>query len=144
MAILQRFIRTALNLRNKVALLMKEIRLEFYLNTSPAVLFSRISTPSGLAEWFADNVKVEGKIFTFIWGDTEQKARIMTIIPNDSIRFRWMDMEPDYEFGFNIMQDELTGDVALVVTDHTDDDDAEDARNLWSSQVAKLKQMIGS
>jgi len=123
---------------------MKEIRLEFFLKTSPSVLFSRISTPSGLAEWFADNVKVEGKIFTFIWGDTEQEAEIRNMINNESIGFRWLDLEPGYEFGFNIIQDELTGDVALVVTDHVDDDDVEDTRNLWCSQVAKLKQMIGS
>ena len=123
---------------------MIEIRLEFFLKTSPAVLFSRISTASGLAEWFADNVKVDGKIFTFIWGGTEQQALILAMIPNESIRFRWMDMEPTYEFGFNIIQDELTGDVALVVTDNTDDDDVEDNSNLWCSQVAKLKHMIGS
>lgn len=123
---------------------MKEIRLEFYLKTSPAVLFSRISTPSGLAEWFADNVKVEGKVFTFFWGFTEQHAEVLTMVPNDSISFRWLDMEPGYEFGFNIIQDELTGDVALIVTDNIDEDDAEDTRILWSSQVSKLKQMIGS
>jgi uncharacterized protein YndB with AHSA1/START domain len=123
---------------------MKEIRLEFFLKTSPAVLFSRISTPSGLAEWFADNVKESGKIFTFIWGSSEQKAVILTMVPNESITFRWLDMEPGSEFGFNIQQDELTGDVALIVTDNIDEDDVEDTRNLWSSQVAKLKQMIGS
>ncbi|HEY3389452.1 MAG TPA: START-like domain-containing protein [Prolixibacteraceae bacterium] len=123
---------------------MKEIRLEFFLKTSPTVLFSRISTPSGLAEWFADNVKEEGKIFTFIWGNTEQKAIILTMIPNESISFRWLDMEPGYEFGFNILQDELTGDVALIVNDNIDEDDVEDTRNLWGSQVAKLKQTIGS
>ena len=123
---------------------MKEISLEFFLKTSPAVLFSRISTPSGLSEWFADNAKQEGKIFTFYWGDTEQKAEITTLIPNDSISFRWLNMEPDYGFGFNIIQDELTGDVALLVTDNIDDDEVEDIKNLWSSQVAKLKQMIGS
>ena len=144
MAILQLFIRTPLNLLNFVALLMKEIKLEFYLKTSPAVLFSRISTPSGLAEWFADNVKIDGKIFTFFWGDSEQKAEILTMIPNDSISFRWLDMDPENTFGFNIIQDELTGDVALVVTDNSDDDDAEDNSNLWCSQVAKLKHMIGS
>ena len=123
---------------------MNEIRLEFFLKTSPAVLFSRISTPSGLSEWFADNVKYEGKIFTFIWGNTEQRAEILTMMPNESICFRWLDMEPCYEFQFNIIQDELTGDVALVVTDHTDEDEIEDTKNLWCSQVAKLKQMIGS
>ncbi len=123
---------------------MKEIRLEFFLKTSPAVLFSRVSTPSGLAEWFSDNVKVDGKIFTFIWGDSEQQAEVLTMVPNDSISFRWLDMEPGSEFGFNIIQDELTGDVALIVIDNTSDDDVEDTRNLWTSQVAKLKQMIGS
>ena len=123
---------------------MKEIKLEFFLKTSPAVLFSRISTPSGLAEWFADNVKIEGKIFTFFWGTTEQQAEILLMVPNVLINFRWLDMSPDYEFGFNIIQDELTGDVALIVTDNIEEDDAEDARNLWVSQVAKLKHMIGS
>jgi uncharacterized protein YndB with AHSA1/START domain len=123
---------------------MKEIKLEFFLKTSPAVLFSRISNPSGLAEWFADNVKVEGKIFTFIWGTSEQKAQVLALIPNDSISFKWLDMGPGYEFRFDIVQDELTNDVALVITDNVDDDDAEDAKNLWCSQVAKLKQAIGS
>jgi uncharacterized protein YndB with AHSA1/START domain len=123
---------------------MKEIRLEFFLKTSPSVLFSRISTPSGLAEWFADNVKVEGKIYTFIWGNTEQQAEITSMIPNISINFRWLDMDPVFEFGFNIMQDELTGDVALIVTDNIDEIDVEDTCNLWNSQVAKLKHMIGS
>jgi len=123
---------------------MKEINLEFFLQTSPAVLFSRISTPSGFAEWFADNVKQDGKIFTFIWGNTEQKAEILTMVQNESITFRWLDMDPGNEFGFNIVQDELTGDVALVVSDKIDEDDVEDTTKLWCSQVAKLKQMIGS
>ena len=123
---------------------MKEINLEFFLQTSPAVLFSRISTPSGFAEWFADNVKQEGKIFTFIWGNTEQKAEILTMVQNESISFRWLDMESGYDFGFNIIQDELTGDVALIVTDKIDENDVEDTTKLWCSQVAKLKQMIGS
>jgi uncharacterized protein YndB with AHSA1/START domain len=123
---------------------MQEIRLEFFLKTSPAVLFSRISNPSGLAEWFADNVEINGKVFTFYWGATEQKAEILTMIPNVSISFRWLDMEPGYEFEFQIIQDELTGDVALIVTDNVDEDDIEDTRNLWNSQIAKLKHMIGS
>ena len=123
---------------------MKEIRLEFFLKTSTSVLFSRIGTPSGLAEWFADNVTEDGKIFTFNWGNIEQKAEIMAFIPNESISFRWLNMESDSEFGFNIIKDELTGDVALVISDHVYEDEVEDTKSLWTSQVAKLKQMIGS
>jgi uncharacterized protein YndB with AHSA1/START domain len=123
---------------------MREISLEFFLQTSPAVLFSRISTPSGLAEWFADNVKQEGKVFTFKWIDTEQQAEITTLIPNETISFRWLGMDSGKNFSFNIMKDELTGDVALVVTDNVDEDEVDDASNLWCSQVAKLKHIIGS
>ncbi len=123
---------------------MTELRLEFFLKTSPTVLFSRISTPSGMAEWFADNVKIDGKIFTFIWGTSEQQAEVLSMVPNVSISFRWLDQEPDSKFGFNIVQDELTGDVALIVIDQVDESDVEDTRNLWVSQVAKLKHMIGS
>ena len=36
----------------------KRILLEYTLNSSPKVLYPRLSTPGGLAEWFADDVKV--------------------------------------------------------------------------------------
>ena len=60
------------------------------------------------------------------------------------INFRWLDGESSSEVGFNIIQDELTGDGALFVTDNIEEGDAVDASNLWVSQVAKLKHMIGS
>ena len=88
MAILQLFIRTLSNLLNFVALLMKEIKLEFYLKTSPAVLFSRISTPSGLAEWFADNVNSRGEFFTFSWNDTEENARLASKKTGEKVKFK--------------------------------------------------------
>ena len=123
---------------------MKEIQQEYLLKTSPPLLFSRISSASGLAEWFADNVIVEGEIYTFFWGKVEQQAEIVRIIPNESIRFRWLDSGVTGEFEFCIVKDELTGDIALVISDNIDDDDEEDAKILWDSQVSKLKQVIGS
>ena len=144
MSILHLLIKSIKLLPIKAKFRMKEIKLEFILKTSPAVLFSRISNPSGLAEWFADNVKVDGKIFTFFWSDSNQQAEILMSVPDKYISFRWLDMDPGYEFSFDIVKDELTGDVSLIITDNVDDDDATDAKNLWSSQVAKLKQAIGS
>ena len=144
MSILHLLIKSIKLLQIKAEFRMKEIKLEFILKTSPAVLFSRISNASGLAEWFADNVKVEGKVVTFFWGTSKQQAEILMTIPDKLISFRWLDMDPDYQFSFDIVQDELTGDVSLIITDNVDDDDATDAKNLWSSQVAKLKQTIGS
>ena len=50
--------------------------LEFPINSSPQLLYQYISTPSGLQEWFADNVNSRGEFFTFIWDDGEENARL--------------------------------------------------------------------
>ena len=50
--------------------------LEFPFQSSPQLLYQYISTPSGLSEWFADNVNSRGEFFTFIWNDSEEKAKL--------------------------------------------------------------------
>ena len=48
--------------------------LEFPINSSVNILYKRLSTPSGLSEWFADDVMIKDKIFTFFWHGSNQKA----------------------------------------------------------------------
>jgi uncharacterized protein YndB with AHSA1/START domain len=119
--------------------------LEYTLNCSPKVLFSRLSTPEGLSEWFADNVTVNGEIFTFHWNKSEGKARISTLRENKSVRFEWIDRlnkESNY-FEFRIIIEELTGDLALLITDFAEPDEKEDAIYLWDSQISDLKRALG-
>ncbi len=121
-----------------------KIVMEYTINSSPKVLFARLSTPGGLAEWFADDVNLKGNVFSFIWNAAEQRAQVMQKKENKYIRFRWIE-EPDtsayFEFRINI--DELTGDVALVVTDFTEEDEKEDSIELWNSQISELKHTLG-
>jgi uncharacterized protein YndB with AHSA1/START domain len=65
--------------------------LEFPINSSPQLLYQYISTPSGLSEWFADNVNSRGEFFTFIWNDSEEKARMTSKKSGEKIKFRWID-----------------------------------------------------
>jgi len=120
----------------------RKIELEYIVNTSPKVLYNRLSTPGGLAEWFADDVNLKGKIFTFIWENSEQKAEILQKKDLKYIRFQWLDSGDDY-FEFRLKQDDLTGDMALLITDFADPDDKEDTIDLWDSQIADLKHAIG-
>ena len=124
---------------------LEKIELEYLLNTSPAILFNRLATPSGLSEWFADNVNVKGKVFTFIWEGSEQTAEQTQRKENKMVRYQWLDegME-DMWFEFNISVDELTGDVALLITDHVEPDEKEDNIELWDQQVDILKHGLGS
>ena len=122
----------------------KRILLEYTLNSSPKVLYPRLSTPGGLAEWFADDVNVKGKVYTFIWNDAENLAEVVQKKENRYIRFHWIDDDdPNSYFEFRISMDELTGDVALVITDFVDESEKVDSIELWNSQVVTLKQVLG-
>ncbi len=123
----------------------KKIILEYTLNSSPRVLFPRLSTPGGLSEWFADDVNINGHHYSFFWEDTEQKAEVIQRKENRYIRFRWVESEEPESgwFEFRINTDELTGDTALIISDFANDEDRESTIELWNSQIAKLKHVLG-
>ena len=121
--------------------------LEYTLNCSPKVLFSRLSTAAGLSEWFADDVTVEGNLFTFHWGKTEYKAILSAVKENKLVRFEWDDNGKDKEtnfFEFRIIVHDITGDLALLITDFAEPDEKEDAIYLWDTQINDLKRVLGS
>ncbi len=120
-----------------------KIQLEYIVNCSPKVLFNRLSTPSGLAEWFAEDVSISGREFTFKWKGSEEVAELIMQKENKLVRFSWID-DPDTYFEFRITQDELTGDVSLIVTDFVDPEDKEESIGLWNNHINDLKHMIGS
>ena len=55
-----------------------EYSMEFVVKASPKMLYKFLSTPSGLSEWFADNVNSRGKKFSFFWDDSEEVWRFGT------------------------------------------------------------------
>ena len=119
--------------------------LEFPIQASPQLLYNYISTPSGLSEWFADNVNSRGELFTFIWDDSEEKAKLITKKSSERIKFKWLDSEDDGSFfELRIQVDSITKDVSIIVTDFSDDDEVEESKMLWENQIASLKQVLGS
>ena len=121
--------------------------LEFPLNSSPQLLYQYISTPSGLQEWFADNVNSRGEFFTFIWDDTEENARLASKKTGEKVKFKWVDdskSDTEYYFELRILEDEITKDVSLMVVDFALEEDLEQAKLLWENQVSDLKHVIGS
>ncbi|SFO05815.1 hypothetical protein SAMN05421741_11868 [Paenimyroides ummariense] len=121
--------------------------IEYPITASPQLLYQYISTPSGLTEWFADNVNSRGEFFTFIWGDSEEKAKLVTKKTDEKVKFRWLEEdeeETDYFFELRIVLDELTKDVTLMVTDFAEDSEIKDQTQLWDNQIADLKKVLGS
>lgn len=121
--------------------------IEYPITASPQLLYQYISTPSGLSEWFADNVNSRGEFFTFIWGDSEEKAKLVTKKTDEKVKFRWLEedeAETDYFFELRIVLDELTKDVTLMVTDFAENNEIKDQTQLWDNQIADLKKVLGS
>ena len=118
--------------------------LEFPIQASPNMLYQYISSASNLSEWFADNVNSRGKVFSFFWDGSEEKAELISFKNNKFVRFKWLENEDDSFFEINIVVDELTKDVSLVIYDFADEDEVEEGKMLWESQISDLKQVIGS
>lgn len=127
---------------------MKEkFELEYLLKTSLRVLDNMIGSPSGLSEWFADNVTVRDDMYSFEWDGAIEKARLLTRKMNSKMKFKWVEDEEngdDYYFEMNIDIDPMTGIASLKIVDFGFPEDIESAKMLWEQQINDLKRIIGA
>jgi len=122
-----------------------KFELEYVVRTSAGILYEFLTSPSGLSEWFADDVNIRDGIFTFYWDGSEQKARLLNFKDDKYVRMQWVDKPEGTYFEFRIEKDELTGDISLIIVDFADEgSDLETSKRLWDSQVNKLLHVIGS
>lgn len=123
---------------------MKQFELEYVLQASQKVIYDRLSSASGLSEWFADDVNEKGKVYTFFWDGSEQQAELLTKKDNRLVRFHWLDSDmADSFFEFKLEIDALTNDLSLIVTDFADEDEIDESIELWDTQIAELKHILG-
>jgi uncharacterized protein YndB with AHSA1/START domain len=122
----------------------KKFNIEYEIKSSPRILYSFLNEPNGLTQWFADDVSVKDQVYTFTWDDEPQKAKLVSIKENKFVRFRWIDDDPQYFFEMEIVQDELTNDVALSITDFAPEETLNDRRLIWDNQVEYLISVLGA
>jgi hypothetical protein len=90
-------------------------------------------------------VTADNKVFTFRWGKTEERqAEAINFRANNFIRFRWLDEDfPKAYFELRMTYNEMMGDYVLEVTDYAESDETEDLKELWDSEVEKLRRVSG-
>jgi uncharacterized protein YndB with AHSA1/START domain len=119
--------------------------MEFPIQASSALLYQYISTPSGMQEWYADNVNSRGEFFNFIWEGSEEVAKLISKQKGKSIRFQWMEDEgTNYYFEMRIDLDDITKDVCIMVTDFAEEDEVDEGKMLWENMISELKHLLGS
>lgn len=120
-----------------------KFEVEYSLRTSIKVLYKRLSTASGLEEWFAEEVSKQDDIFEFRWNKNIQKARLLEKEKHESVKFHWLHDNDECYFSFELEKDELTNDLALIVTDFAEEDEVDDTIELWNKQINVLKRKLG-
>ena len=121
-----------------------QFEIEYLVHSSTLILYNCISKPSSLEEWFADSVNQKGDRFTFKWEDEERQATLLSSKKNQFICWQWDEKDfDDTFFEMRIKVDEMTNDIALIITDFCDEGDEEDARMLWDLAIDDLHRVIG-
>ena len=113
----------------------EKFTLEFIIRSSAKVLYDFLITPTGLSQWFADQVDNEGNTYFFTWDSVEDQAELISTDDDDFIRFQWDYQDEDEYFEFRIEKGEITGDTILYVTDFADPSEVESQKQLWQSQI---------
>ena len=122
----------------------KRIDLEYIFSSSVTILFSRLSSAPGLAEWFSDDVKHDGNIFTFVWDGIGEEAELVDRKKNSYVRFKWLDADDaDEFFEFSLHVEPLRDEGALIITDFVDADEEGDAIEVWNKQGEMLHRTVG-
>lgn len=122
----------------------KKFTIEYEIKSSPRILYTFLIEPNGLAQWFADDVNIRDQVYTFTWDGEQQKAKLVNARENKLVRFKWIDDEPYCYFEMEIIQDELTNDVALAVTDFSADDTMGERKLIWDNQIQYLISVLGA
>jgi uncharacterized protein YndB with AHSA1/START domain len=119
--------------------------MEYIIRCPVTLLYDFLTTPSGLQEWFADDVMLKDDVYTFNWDGQLQKAVMLNAKIDSYLRFRWVDKPEGTYVEFRITQDELTGEVSLNVTDFGDsEEDIITNRRLWDTQIQRLIKVMGA
>jgi uncharacterized protein YndB with AHSA1/START domain len=123
----------------------QKFELEYVFKSSPGILYKLISTPDGLAEWFADNVNVHDDLYTFDWAGEEVSARLISSKSGEFMRWCWLeDEEAKTYFELRIKVDHMTKMVVFLVTDFAEADEVNEAKQLWETQIGNLMRIIGA
>jgi len=123
---------------------------DYEIHASIKMLYPYIQTPGGLAEWFADDVRINNisKTFKFYWDHDEHEARMVAHRTNHFVRFEFLpdtpgdEKDPSY-FELRLEFNELTQSVYLRVSDYSDITDMQELQDLWDGLVENLRKIVG-
>ena len=117
---------------------------EFIFRASPNIVYQFLTDPACLTRWFCDEVDINDSTYTFVWSGSPEVAELIEDSEGSMVRFAWEDADDDDEYlEFNITKSPVTGETIMYVTDFADDDEVEDQKALWETQLTRMRAEMG-
>ncbi len=121
-----------------------KITMEFLFRASPTIVYKFLTTPSCLIRWFCDEVDIQGTSYQFVWSGAAEEAEVIEDVENELLKFHWLDADDEEEYlEFKIEKSPVTDETIMFITDYCDDDEVDDQKQLWSTQMEELRKEMG-
>lgn len=117
--------------------------MEFIFRASPKIIYRFITAPTCLVRWFCDSVDITGDTFIFTWDGYDETAELIDDIEEERLRFHWEDAEDGEYLEFRMYKSDVTNETILEITDFCDDDEIEDQKQLWHTQLDVMRSEMG-
>jgi START-like superfamily domain len=128
----------------------KLFTIDYEIHASVKMLYPYIHTAGGLAEWFADDVRINNinKTFKFFWDHEEHVAKQVAFRTNHFARYEFLPELPEDEkdpayLEFRLEFNEITQSVYLKIFDYSEFDDHAELRDLWDGLIENLRKTVG-
>lgn len=121
-----------------------EFTIDFLFRSSIPVVYQFLTTPACLVRWFCDEVDVTGTTYTYDWDGAEEVAELIEDVENERLRFEWEDADDGEFLEFTIGKSPITGETTLKIVGYCDDDEVDQEKELWSTQITKMKKEMGA
>jgi len=121
-----------------------KIEMEFIFRASPAIVYKFLTSPDCLIRWFCDEADITGDVYTYTWSGADEVAILIDDIEEERLKFKWEDADNAEEYlEFRMSKSPVTNTSILEITDFCDDDEIEDTKALWESQMKVLQGVTG-
>jgi len=122
---------------------------DYQLNASKKIVYTYLSTASGLQEWFADKVRIdEDKNYIFNFDQEDHYAKQTIVKANLHVRWDFFDpkssaSQNESYIEFKLDEAELTQSLFLKVIDQSNFYSRDELEGIWDGLISQLKGTIG-
>jgi uncharacterized protein YndB with AHSA1/START domain len=119
-------------------------QIEYPVKCKPALLFTYLTDPVFLSQWFADKVEKHGETWTFNWNGELVEGEMVDRKINASVTFELDFHGPEEYIQLQIVVDAITEEIELLITDFCEEGEEEDLKLLWNTSIERLHRAVGA